>query len=152
MNKYIFNLIFLIFSTFLLTSCGHSNPYSSGEIKFSTKNNLPCLYIDEEDIQGDYSFSIIEHQIPEPMFDYVSSFKENYPKKDNCLMINNENFKGLKIKLNTPYDIQMEVDKPDQYSIYRKNIFCVRSEKGKKIMQTFDGFKCSDIPAEETTK
>ena len=146
---YINNFRFLIILISLgLIACKYSNPYRSGEIKFITKNNALCLYIDEQDLTGDYGISIMQYQTPEPRFDYVSSFKENYPKKDNCLMINNENFKGLKIKLNTPYDIQMEVDKPDQYSIYRKNIFCVRSEKGKKIMQTFDGFKCSDIQVE----
>ncbi|WP_111895987.1 hypothetical protein [Acinetobacter sp. MB5] len=135
-----------------LIACKYSNPYRSGEIKFITKNNTPCLYIDEQDFTGEYAVSIGQYEVTEPTFDYRSSFKENFPRKDNCLMINNQNFKNLNLKMNTPYDLFFEMAAPDQNSVFRKNIFCIRSDRGKKIIQRFDGVKCSDIPVEKTTK
>lgn len=144
-------LIFLILP-FLSVSCGGSNPYMKGGIKFISKNNAPCLYIDEDNFIGDYTVSISQYQMPEPIFGYASQFKKNYPKKDNCLIINNKNFNNLKLKLNTPYDIQFEIASPGKDSVFRTAIFCIRSDQGRRIMQRFDGFKCSDIPAEETTK
>lgn len=135
-----------------LIACKYSNPYRSGEIKFITKNNALCLYIDEQDLTGDYGISIMQYQTPEPRFDYVSSFKDNYPKKDNCLMINKQNFKNLKLKMNTSYDMQMEIVKPDSYAVYRKKTFCIKEDRNNLILQDSVGGECRDIPAEETTK
>ncbi len=145
LNKFKYLIILISLG---LIACKYSNPYHSGEIKFITKNNMPCLYIDEYNFIGDYTVSISQYQMPEPIFGYASQFRKNYPKKDNCLIINNKNFNNLNLKMNTPYDIQFEIAPPDKDSVFRTTIFCIRSDRGRRIMQRFDGVKCSDIQIE----
>lgn len=135
-----------------LIACKYSNPYRSGKIEMIIQDNAPCVYMKEDNQTGSYLVTLNQYETPAPTFSYTNTFEKNYPKKDNCLLVNNKIFKNFKLDMNTSYDMYFETTPPNQDSTYRKRTFCIKQDRNNFVVQDSVGGKCRDIPVEETTK
>ncbi|WP_111895990.1 hypothetical protein [Acinetobacter sp. MB5] len=136
-------LIFLILP-FLSVSCGGSNPYMKGEIKFISKNNTPCLYIDDDDFKGQYLVLINDYQNPGLTFSYLNNFIDRYPDQKSCVVINSKNFEGILLKKSTVYNVLMEIELSDGYG-YKRGRFCIKDDKGNVLVQESIAGKCPNV-------
>ncbi|MEG0431547.1 MAG: hypothetical protein RR536_08180 [Anaerovoracaceae bacterium] len=73
-------------------------------------------------------------------WDYENSYEKNYPKKDNCIALNNKNFKNFsQLKNNTPYSVTLG----DIKTAYNTD-FCITEKNGISQIQNYIGAKCID--------
>uniref|UniRef100_UPI0039B6EF10 NF045616 family extracytoplasmic (lipo)protein n=1 Tax=Acinetobacter sp. MB5 TaxID=2069438 RepID=UPI0039B6EF10 len=124
-NNFRFLIILISLS---LIACNYSNPYRSGKIEMIIKDNTPCAYLNDDDQTGDYVVTLNKYETPDPTFSYTNTFEKNYPKKDNCLLVNNKIFKNFKLDMNTSYDMYFEITPSNQDSAYRKRTFCIKQD------------------------
>lgn len=74
-------------------------------------NNTPCLYINKPELIGAYFINI--SQIYSENMDsmlYATTFEENYPTKEKCIMMDSSNFPGIKLEDKQIYAIHLHPD------------------------------------------
>ena len=133
--------ILLLLLNFYKLSFATSTPYRGGEVAIDIKNNMPCFYINDIDKSG--VFNIVILNLSEggmSSWHYENFYEKNYPKKDNCIALNNKNFKNFsQLKNNTPYSVTLG----DIKTAYNTN-FCITEKNGKSQIQNYIGTKCID--------
>ena len=75
------------------------------------KGLTPCLYIDKPELIGAY-FINISQIYSENMNStlYATTFEENYPTKEKCIMMDSSNFPGIKLEDKQIYAIDLHPD------------------------------------------
>jgi len=69
-----------------------------------------------------------------------NSYEKNYPKRENCIALNNKNFNNFSpLKKNTPYSVTLG----DIKTAYNTD-FCITEKNGKIQIQNYIGTKCID--------
>ena len=106
----LFSALSILLFTFNCNAFSKS-PYADGRVNFRMVNNTPCLYIDKPELIGAYFINI--SQIYSENMDstlYATTFEENYPNKEKCIMMDSSNFPGIKLEDKQIYAIDLHPD------------------------------------------
>lgn len=133
--------VLLLLFGFSNVSFATSNPYRGGEVAIDIKNNMPCFYINDANKRGLFNIVILDlSEGSMSSWDYENSYEKNYPKKDNCIALNNKNFNNFsQLKNNTPYSVTLG----DIKTAYNTD-FCITEKNGRSQIQNYIGNKCID--------
>lgn len=140
MSRNIFYFIILMIS---IKVYGISpSPYSNNDVNINIKNNMLCIYTNKKNLSGNYLLGVgfFDSDLGEyRSWYYENSFDKNYPNKENCIVIDNNNFDGIVLKSNEVYDITLQ---PNTYGyadfISMKNYYCIIEEDGKVKVGSID--------------
>ena len=93
MSRNIFYFIILMIS---IKVYGISpSPYSDNDVDINIKNNMLCIYTNKKNLSGNYLLGVgfFDSDLGEyRSWYYENSFDKNYPNKENCIVIDNNNF------------------------------------------------------------
>ena len=89
-------------------------PDADGVVSIRMIDNTPCLYIDRPDLIGAYFINISnisqgDTRNSHSIF-YKTTFEENYPNKEKCIMLDSSNFPGIKLEDKQIYAIDLHPD------------------------------------------
>ena len=86
-------------------------PNADGVVSIRMIDTNPCLYIEKTGLIGTY-FIDISQVFSESMDSmlYETTFEENYPTKEKCIMLNSSNFPNLKLEDGQVYAIRLRPD------------------------------------------
>lgn len=149
--------IFLALSILLFTfNCNAFSkiPYADGRVNFRMINNTPCLYIDRSELIGAYFINISQQENTknsQSIF-YETTFEENYPNKEKCIMLDSSNFPGIKLEEKQIYIIDLHPDpnKNEQLRIepnftgFGSTICLKKDQNGHFRVQDYIGGQCVD--------
>ena len=137
--KRIFILLFLL--NFSKLSFATSPPYRGGEVAIDIKNNMPCFYINDTGKNGIFNVVILDlSEGSKNSWHYENYYEKNYPKKDNCIALNDKNFNNFnQLIKNNPYSVTLG----DIKTAYNTD-FCIVEKNGKSQIQEYVGSKCID--------
>ena len=109
----IFSSLLILLFTFNCNAFSQS-PYADGRVNVKIVNNTPCLYIDRSELIGAYFINISnisqgDTRNSHSIF-YKTTFEENYPNKEKCIMLDSSNFPGIKLEDKQIYAIDLHPD------------------------------------------
>jgi hypothetical protein len=109
----LFSALSILLFTFNCNAFSQS-PYADGRVNVKIVNNTPCLYIDRSELIGAYFINISnisqgDTRNSHSIF-YKTTFEENYPNKEKCIMLDSSNFPGIKLEDKQIYAIDLHPD------------------------------------------
>ncbi|MCU4304798.1 hypothetical protein KTH06_02980 [Acinetobacter ursingii] len=135
-------ILLILLLTMFIASYANAmrSQYLGGEINISTKNNQPCLYIDDKNLKGIYYIHLFESHSMLRIGSYFEDFSKRYPMKNQCLP-----FSALKptkkLNQNKPYLVVLEAGR----FIFGKK-FCIASNNNKEtFIQEVNSGKCETV-------
>lgn len=144
---YIFLVLILILFSPNLYAFSKS-PYASGEIGIKIVNNTPCVYIEKEQLQGEYIITIQvfnnDKQGNSQLLYYNNSFEKYYPLENKCILLNSSNFQNLELKENTPYSISLSARPYWVFDGFLSQICLKQNQEKQLVIQDYIDGKCTD--------
>lgn len=112
-----------------------SSPYPDGNVNVFIKDNKPCIYIDKLNLTGGYTLivSSTKSLTEDEFWLYKNSFEKNYPTRDNCIIADDTNFKGLIFRNNAIYNFSLEPSVVPEFADFTgmASSYCLKEKNGK---------------------
>ena len=134
-------------------------PNADGVVSIRMVNNNPCLYIEKTGLIGAYFIDISQvfSENMDSIF-YKTTFEENYPNKEKCIMLDSSNFPGIKLEDKQIYAIDLHPDpnKNEQLRIepnftgFGDTICLKKDQNGHFRVQDYIRGECVDRVAIQT--
>lgn len=139
----------LLIVTAFMSGCSdlHRNQYDIDNVYIDIKNDNPCFYINNDELEGNYDI-VIKDQNNGDYWDYKGVSEKSYPKKENCILFNNESFGSSKnLNFNRKYNVTLS-----NLNVGFSNEFCLRKDRNHVVLQKIIGDQCIDIEENEEDK
>ncbi len=152
--------LFLVFITLFSSNlyAFSKSPYAGGEIGIKIVNNTPCVYIDKDQLQGEYRVTIElfnnNEQGNSQLLYYNNSFEKYYPLENKCILLNSSHFQNLELQENTPYSISLTATPYWAFDGFLSQMCLKQNQEKQFIIQDYIDGKCMDkkpkIPATDS--
>lgn len=120
-----------------------SNPYGGGKVDILVRNSLPCFYLSNENLQGNYIINFLDFSNSQvSLYSYENTFLKRNITKETCISLEEFNFlRKSTLKLNTIYGVTLRNNR-----IGYRSEFCLAQKEGETIIEEVKNNQCYEPP------